>query len=76
MQGRGAAIPFGGRPAVQVVLRDVTEEKAAEEALREYAENLRRSNEDLERYAYVSSHDLQEPLRSIVSVQPAPRAAV
>jgi PAS domain S-box-containing protein len=46
---------------------DITGRKKAEAALQEYAEDLRRSNEDLERYAYVSSHDLQEPLRSIVS---------
>ncbi|HIH04191.1 MAG TPA: PAS domain S-box protein, partial [Methanoregulaceae archaeon] len=41
VQGRGAMIPFRGRPAVQVVLHDVTEEKRAEAALRENEERLR-----------------------------------
>lgn len=45
--------------------RDLTERKAAEDRLWAYAQELETQNKELERFAFVASHDLQEPLRKI-----------
>ena len=62
------AIPWSdGRMVRFELAADITELKRTEQQLRHTVEKLAQSNQDLQQFAYVASHDLQEPLRMVSS---------
>lgn len=55
------------REVLLTINMDVTDRKNAARELARYTQDLKRSNEELQQFAYVASHDLQEPLRMVTS---------
>lgn len=59
--------PRGRMIGISNIIRDITEKKQAEARLQAYTTALEQKNHESEQFAYIASHDLQEPLRTITN---------
>ena len=66
-RGKALRDARGGLEKFIAACTDITMRKEAEERLHAYASELQRSNRELQEFTFVSSHDLQEPLRKILA---------
>lgn len=60
-----SAFRLGDQQFFSGIIRDITGRKEAEKQLLQYTRALERSNQDLDEFAHIASHDLKEPLRGV-----------
>ncbi len=66
----------GRLPAIQIIARDITDQKRSERQLVRYASELEKRNDDIRNFAYIVSHDLRAPLVNLKGFSAELRATI